>query len=262
MNVDQRSEWDDFVLTVLWTMNSLMVPTLRSLTGAFEGWKYRHGYLRQIRRLADRGLIAREERAGNLVLRLTSAGLVQAMGGVDVVARWNRPWDRCWRQVLFDLPSGQRRVRMQLWRWLRQQRFGYLQNSVWVSPDPIDGVADALAGFRDDVESLVLMEARCIGGYSDQAIVTGAWDFREINKRYEAHVRAAQLPATLLARLRESPVALRGWFRAERVAWRHALAMDPLLPRSLWPAGYRGEHAWQARRRAHETIAVILPHDR
>jgi DNA-binding transcriptional regulator PaaX len=39
--------------------------------------------------------------------------------------------------VLFDVPTGQNAQRERLRRCLRDKGFGYLQNSVWISPDPL-----------------------------------------------------------------------------------------------------------------------------
>jgi DNA-binding transcriptional regulator PaaX len=102
------------------------------------------------------------------------------------------------------------------------------------------------------------MEATCCPGYDNEAIVAGAWDFEEINQRYRAYIQTATLSARELAHLRETPAALPGWLAQERVAWRYVLALDPLLPRELWPDGYEGERAWNAKLKSCRSVASLL----
>jgi phenylacetic acid degradation operon negative regulatory protein len=208
--------------------------------------------------MEERKLLAREKRGAELVFRLTDLGRLRALGGRNPPKQWARPWDGLWRQVLFDLPIGRQTVRARLWRWLRDNGFGYLQQSLWVHPHPVKELLEALEDFRDDVETFILMEARCCVGYSDEAIVEGAWDFEEINRRYEGYQSTVRLDATVVRQLVDSPNKFAGWLRSERIAWRHALAVDPLLPRSLWPKNYRGEAAWESRRRSFELLSGCL----
>ena len=97
-------------------------------------------------------------------------------------SRWRRDWDGRWRLVLFDLPVAHGTARDRLRRNLRRCGFGYLQNSVWISPDPLGEEMASLVSSRASVESLVLLEARPCAGETDEEIVAGAWDFDAINR--------------------------------------------------------------------------------
>jgi len=254
-----KSVLEDWLLAVLWGADQLTMPSGRFLNEPFETWARRHGLHRRLAQMERRELVRREKRAGQLIYALTQPGRLAALGGKDAPPRWNRPWDGQWRQLLFDLPQHHQKVRMRLWRWLRENGFGYLQQSVWISPDPLDEISDALDDFRDDVESLIVMEARCCRGYTNEAVVCGAWDFEEINRRHEGYLATAMLSAAERKRLATSPAELGAWLRSERIAWRHAMAIDPLLPRALWPKSYRGEAAWQARAHLYRELAAKLP---
>jgi DNA-binding transcriptional regulator PaaX len=150
--------------------------------------------------------------------------------------------------VLFDLPVRASALRAKMRRHLLRHRFGYLQQSVWVTPDSLEEVHQRLRSMPTDVESLILFQGEPCGGESDAAIVSGAWDFAAINALYERHE----------AILREcpeapSPSAPPGprfwtWARGEREAWKAALRKDPLLPRVLLPVEYLGRHSWKARK--------------
>ena len=240
---------------LLWTTETLMRPTWRNLNESFEHWAFRTGLGRRLQTLAAQKLIELHPAPDHFrVVRLTEQGRLLALGGRDPIARWARPWDGSWRLVLFDLPLHQRALRVRLWRQLRREGFGYLQNSVWITPDSLDTAKHAIADVRTGVESLVLIEGRPCGGESDADFVTGAWDFTTINTHYERH----------LAVLRERPAGaggarLHAWSKREQAAWKQAVTSDPLLPRALLPPGYLGQKSWDARTAAFAQLAQSLP---
>ena len=136
---------------LLWSAEQLTRPTFRNLTESFEGWAYRSGFLREISRLEKQQLL--ERRAGmHRVYRLTQEGRLRALGGRDPQVQWSRPWDGQWRLVCFDLPTTQNHQRRKLQRYLRRNGFGYLQKSVWITPDPLQDEARLLAATKADVE--------------------------------------------------------------------------------------------------------------
>jgi phenylacetic acid degradation operon negative regulatory protein len=251
----RRSDWEDFLLTLLWGAEKFLNPSFNKMFQSFESWEQRQGLQRRWQQLEERKLVVRDKQANQLVYRLTTEGRTAVMGGVNVVAAWDRSWDGRWRMVLFDLPERDPQLRVRLWRWLRTNRFGYLQGSVWVHPDSVDEVTSVLVDFRDDVESLTVMEAVCAPGGENRSIVDGAWDFKEINKRHQEYIQSYVLAPRDVARLRVSSKALDVWLRRERTAWRHAIQFDPLLPRVLWPRSYQGEIAWQTRLRSFALLA-------
>jgi phenylacetic acid degradation operon negative regulatory protein len=242
-----------------WVGETFVRPQLRDLDRSSEdrcaGWAAQQ----RLARLRESKLIAAEERAGQIVYRITEAGKRAVLGHRNPDTYWNRPWDGHWRMVVFDLPGRCQAVRHRLLRWLRQNGFGYLQNSVWIHPDSIPEITDALADFRDDVESFTVLQAQCCEGFSDGAIVAGAWDFAGINQRYETHL--SQTEGELAGTLRKpaTPAERRRRLRQERLAWANALAIDPLLPRPLWPAGYLGERAWKAHQAVMKRLLRSLP---
>ena len=239
---------EELLYLLLWTCETLSRPTFRNLTTSFEGWAYRNGFLRQLQRLEKQRLIERSpSQSGDCWRRLTEAGRFRALDGRDPEACWSRGWDGRWRLVLFDVPEIRKAARNQLRRYLHRRGFGYLQNSVWITPDPVDEYRAQLADGPVNVEALILLEARPCTGETDAQMVTGAWDFADLNQRYAAH------QAVLSRRPRQSldsqgaADVFRRWLQAEREAWRNAIERDPLLPESLLPPGYAGREAWRHR---------------
>jgi phenylacetic acid degradation operon negative regulatory protein len=239
---------EELLWTLLWTCEMISRPTFRNLTESFEGWAYRSGFLRQLQRLERRQLLELQSpKRGDRLCRLTQAGQLHALGGRDPAVQWKRRWDGRWRLVIFDVPESRRLTRDKLRKYLHRRGFGYLQNSVWITPDPVSEDRALLAGGSVDVESLVLLEARPCAGEKDTEIVAGAWDFAEMNRRYTAHRQVlARRPRVRLGS-DSVAAAFHRWLREERLAWLNAIELDPLLPSCLLPPEYAGIDAWRYR---------------
>lgn len=253
---------EEFLYFLLWTADTLLRPSWRNVTGSdsFESWAYRNGLLRRLGELERLKLIETRTPQGGTerLVRLTAAGRESALAGVDPVPEWERPWDGRWRLVMFDVPQSIARQRVLLRRALRDRRFGYLQNSVWISPDSLDEIRRRMEGTRSNVEGLAFFEGRPGGGESDQDLVLGAWDFPEIFARYEAWHRVAEAapknrPATTAA-----ADVIRSWAERERAAWAQVVARDPFLPAPLLPANYPGRSAWLRRVRLLTSLGQML----
>jgi phenylacetic acid degradation operon negative regulatory protein len=150
--------------------------------------------------------------------------------------------------VVFDIPVGKDSQRRRLWSYLRGKGFGCLQNSVWITPDPLDEERQVLAAGKIDVESLIVLEARPCAGEADDEIVAGAWDFGRINNRYSEHLNVLKRRPAGSLRSEAASTALQRWASAEHQAWLDAVTRDPLLPDRLLPADYLGRRAWRRRK--------------
>jgi phenylacetic acid degradation operon negative regulatory protein len=239
---------EEFLNLLLWSADLLARPTFRNLTDSYESWAYRNGLLRQMSKLEQRHLLERDPRApDDRMYRLTWQGRLHALGGRDPQARWSREWDGRWRLVLFDVPKTQNTHRDRLRRYLRDKGFGYVQNSVWITPDSLETERQILVGGKINVESLLLLEARPCAGESDAEIVAGAWDFEAINRHYAQYLQIlGEHPGGAL-RNEAAAKALLRWGSAERGAWLEAVTNDPLLPERILPPDYLGQAAWRQR---------------
>lgn len=233
---------------LLWSADTLLRPTFRNLTDSYEAWAYRNGLLKQLTRLEQRQLIERDaDSPVDRLYRLSAQGRLQALGGRDPQERWTRSWDGQWRMVLFDVPTKRNADRERIRRYLRGKGFGYVQNSVWVTPDLLEEERRILVGGKIDVESLLLLEARPCAGESDAEIVFGAWDFERINSRYALHMKILDKRPVDALLTEASSKALLRWAGTEREAWLDAVTNDPLLPERILPPDYLGQTAWQRR---------------
>lgn len=239
---------EEFLNFLFWSAEVLTRPTFRNLTDSFESWAYRNGLLKQVSRLEQRHLLERDTTSpDDRLYRLTTQGRLHVLGGRDPEAQWARTWDGQWRLVLFDVPTGRNAQRERLRRYLRGKSFGYLQNSVWISPDPLVQECEILGGGKINVESLILLEAHPCAGESDAEIVAGAWDFERINRRYARHLKVLEVRPGSALRSDATARAMLHWAAAEREAWLDAVKHDPLLPRQILPSDYLGQQAWRRR---------------
>ena len=247
-----KPKTEELLYFLLWACEMLARPTFRNLTESFESWAYRNGFDRQLAELERQKLLesrtsaAQAPGASERVLRLTEAGRLHALGR-DPESCWRRRWDGRWRLVLFDLPESQGSARDRLRHYLRRRGFGYLQNSVWISPNPLEEEKAILAGSHVNVESLIFLEARPCAGETNEEIVAGAWDFGRINRLYAMHLNVLESRPVRLLRDEAAAENLRNWAGRERAAWLEAVSMDPLLPEALLPREYLGRRAWQSR---------------
>lgn len=239
---------EELLNVLLWSAEFLVNPSWRSLFESYEGWAYRNGLLIQLGRLEQRKWVTRKSKDRNdRVYRLSTQGRLHALGGRDPEARWGRAWDGRWRLVIFDIPSGQNAEREWLRRYLRGRGFGCLQNSVWITPDPMEEEQRTLAKASINVELLVLLEARACAGESEEEIVRGAWDFDRINQGYSRYLKVLSGRSAGALKSDAAAKKLFRWMSEEREAWLATVRIDPLLPARLLPGNYLGQKAWRRR---------------
>lgn len=252
----------EFLCDVLELVCIFARPTLSSAIQGSRMWGGPAVSARNLSALERRGYIELEKGVPDRrdrVIRLTAKGRALALGGRNPEVCWSRPWDGTWRLVLFDLPESQRKLRDALRRQLHAAHFGYLQNSVWVSPDPYDVDALGFKGAKIDAERLLTLNAVPGTGEKNSDIVSGAWDFEEINRAYAEVIRVLERgPDAVAKKASGGTPPFRLWVNAVRDGWRKALAIDPLLPQCLWPQGYLGEKAWKLRKKKIGAASLAL----
>ena len=240
----------DLLTMLMYGVDLATRPTMSNLMMGYESWlHYNRLHPSQLSRLRSAGLIERTGGGGEAAwaLRLTEKGRLKALGGRDPELCWGRAWDGVWRMLMFDIPLGNDRTRRKLYTWLRSNHFGCLQKSAWISPDRLDNLDEVLKGDSSSVAQVVVMDARPHFGPGETNVdfVKTAWDFDEINERYQDYMdfSGAGIPAKV------RPAAARDWVGREQSLWSRAVRFDPLLPEELLPRGYLGKKAWQAHRR-------------
>lgn len=244
---------EEFLYLLLSTMDAAQRPTWRELGDASEGWAYRHGLLRRVRQLEEQNIIeVRREGGASRAVRLTEAGVRLASGGLHPPSLWGREWDGRWRMVLFDFSEDRLRARVR--RALKQLRFGCLQRSVWISPEPASTIRDALRSEQVDASRLVIFDGRPDAAAGE--VVAAAWEFSKISGLYDAWREVAAVAGAPGAWDKMPSAARMAWLRQERACWIAIARADPFLPAPLLPAGYPGRDVWSERLRLLSRLPV------
>lgn len=206
----------------------------------------RKAYYASIRRLKERGLIVQSAGDGNMPsIRLSDEGKKQVPAYYNPEQFWRMKWNGLWYVLMFDVPEINRSYRDELRRFLKGERFGCLQRSVWVTPRDVRAEYDDLdrAAAVDTVA--FLLESRTVLGYGDQSLVLGAWNFEEIQKVQEAYCRFAENNLSVMEKTGHSDAELIELLRMEDQAYCQAMSADPLLPEKLFPAAYLGRRVYE-----------------
>jgi len=199
-----------------------------------------------VARLSKQGLIIKHRGLDTPKLKISEegAGILEPYFNPD--RWWNRKWNGIWYLLVFDIPEADRSYRNVLRQFLKRQRMGCFQKSVWISPHDIRPqyadleTAAALDSFA------CLFEARTVLGMPAEKIVRESWDFDSL---YTVQNRFCEVYSENLNFLRQLVSAdletLMQWAAEEIDAFRSAFVHDPLLPDPLLPPhNYKGKEAY------------------
>jgi DNA-binding transcriptional regulator PaaX len=223
------------VVTAWWALGKFAARPY-SVTSHFDLWadlgELGFGTFRAVqKRFTGESWNRREaEPAGRWVERLREELAPLAFQEADPRTCWDRRWDQKWRLVAYDIPSRPQARRQKLWRWLKQNRLGQLQRSLWVSAKPLEEIRNL---FQEAANShtLLLWEAPTPVGLHPVSIVEQAWKMGDIDSGYQSVLNFTSEDP--------SPENIcKATFR-----WHQAVQEDPLLPRSLYPKSFRGFRA-------------------
>ena len=202
-------------------------------------------YHQAVCRLSKQGLIVKSQGLDTPRLKISDEGIESLETYLRPDKCWNRKWNGIWYILMYDVPEADRSYRNVLRQFLKQQRMGCFQKSVWVTPHDIrPQYSDLEKAAALDVFAC-LFEAKTVLGMPSRKIVSASWNFDrlfEIQKRfcdvYEENLELLQQPIVpsleMIMRL-----------AAEEIdAFRSAFVLDPLLPNQLLPYEYLGKKAY------------------
>ncbi len=229
--------WELFDLFA-WGLGKLARPTICNLLAGYDEYAEGRGMDACLRRLEAKKLLRKSGRGEDAVFTITERARAHS-AELNPKLQWDKRWDGAWRAVTFDLPESRRKDRLALWRALRAARLGFLQRSVWVWPHEMESMLSDIIKAEGIPECFCGFETRRLFLCSDAEVVESSWDFEEIAHRHGTYLKHQIANSTSVARAKNLP-DLVNQSRIERGAYRYAFSIDPLLPRALWPRGYRG----------------------
>lgn len=205
----------------------------------------REGYLRAVQRLAKQGLVVKHRGLDTPILQISEAGSDSLAAYFQPEKYWERKWSGVWYMLVYDIPEVDRKYRDMLRKFLKSQRMGCFQKSIWISARDIrPQYADLARGAALDAFAC-LFEARTVLGMHAEQVVSEAWDFEELyvlQKRfcdvYSENLKLLQVHAKEMTTEKLVRLATE-----ELEAYRMAFVWDPLLPSKLLPYSYQGKAA-------------------
>ncbi len=216
----------------------------------------RKAYYASVSRLKKKGLVVQSKTDGSMpTLRLTDDGRSRLPPCFDPHRFWDRKWNKWWYLLMFDVPEKDRAYRDVFRKFLKKERLGCLQRSVWVTPRDIRPEYDDLdrAAAVDSVA--YLFESRTVLGYGNQSVVQEAWNYDRIGELHEQYIEFANENLLLLEEGVHSDEELVQLLRMEGLAYCQAMDTDPLLPSELLPDKYLGKRAYARRQQVLKAIA-------
>jgi phenylacetic acid degradation operon negative regulatory protein len=201
-----------------------------------------------ISRLKRRGILEAQRQEGSAGYRLSAEALAILREGDARIFRQRRAaLADGWLLAVFSVPEAERHRRHVLRSELTRLGFGMVAPGVWIVPaHPDDSTADTLRRLGlDPYADLFHADHLAFGDPADK--IRRWWDLDELERRYEAFIRAYE-PA--LARLRRGGPHSGGEAFAQYVRvltdWRQLPYLDPGLPAELLPEGWVGIRAAEA----------------
>lgn len=246
------------VLLLLEGLAALVLSRGRSLIWQWQDSQY-VSYQCAMNRLRKAGLIIYSRGGGRApVMRLEPKGEERLPDELRPERFWNQRWNGIWYVLAYDVPETEKSYREQLRRFLRRNRMGGLQGSVWISPRDIRPVFSDLAEAIGLGAYAQLLEARTVLGQDPLILVDRAWNMDRLDEAQAWYIDQAAVAAERIASGALSRQEVLNLANASVSAYLSVMEKDPLLPRDLLPAHYRGPDTLAALRSLQQTLAESL----
>lgn len=190
-------------------------------------------------------------------LKLTPKAQDCLSASIHPAQRWNAKWTKRWYLLVYDIPEKERKYRNHIRDFLKTQRMGMLQRSTWITPFDIRPLYHDLCEGTALEPFTYLFESRTVLGLRSEQIVREAWDWNKINRQHADYIKVCRhIMESVKKKLTIDEAGQ--LLRSELNVYHGVMADDPLLPRALWPDGYRGEEVYSYHRHFQESIDKLL----
>lgn len=201
-----------------------------------------------ISRMNKQGWVAARRKGNKSYYCLTDIGIKRIDEAAKRIFKL-RPaqWDGKWRMLMYTIPEEKRHIRDELRQELVWSGFGMLENSIWITPNPLDEEMNMIIE-RYDIEPYThFFEAKYKGPQKNEQLVQYCWDIDHINARYDEFIQQYSKKYILdKNKVATDQMSDENCF-VERTKlvheYRKFLFIDPGLPKDLLPEKWLGRHA-------------------
>lgn len=214
------------------------IPTQRDwyhLNYIFKGKGHPRNYYQAMHRLLTTGQIEKEVTNGKVVLRITPSGLTRLKKTYPLEKLRREKWNGLWRQVIFDIEEKHKKDREFARRKLKELGFGMLQESVWISPFPIEREIDEFFSSQHLRGELIVLNSSIYSG-DEKQLANRAFKLDVLNESYED---LADEWEKIMAASPKNEAKVKKW----QTKYYDLLLKDPFLPKELLPQPWFGTTA-------------------
>lgn len=210
--------------------------------GRKQAWKFwfgdssdlfpRKGFVDTLGRLLLTEDIERIIEKGRVRIKITPRGLKRLSLFLDLEKFSRKKWDKKWRLVVFDIEEKHKSQRDKIRSKLKSLGFGMLQESVWISPFPIEGeLVEYFGSWKIKGEVLVSKSEVLVG--DQKGIAWRVWQPARLEQRYLGLKKFWE----------DLPKVKQNKKNALRFEEKYfgLLYRDPFLPEELLPADWPAE---------------------
>jgi len=197
----------------------------------FGRWR-KSTILPAISKLLSVGDIEKITKNGQVYLRLTSQGNQKLKQDIPLVALSQKPWDKKWRMVVFDIPEKEKVTREILRNKLVSLGFGMWQKSVYISPYDLAQEVNQFLKHQKLFEYCVCLEAKRLSNGDDQNIAKKTWQLDKLADKYEKFIENCQE----LEEKKEKKSLKKHQLSSLVQEFIDLLEIDPFLPKELLPS--------------------------
>ncbi|MBI5394169.1 MAG: hypothetical protein HZA91_02610 [Verrucomicrobia bacterium] len=225
------------------TYGVLSRPTLSNLMNFGHRLHRDASYRQALWRLQQSRLLERVAHGSEIEWRLTQAGRRRLAELRDTTRLRRRSWDGRWRLVTFDFPEASRKQRDTFRWWLRVERLGQLQKSVWISAFPLSHELQRFLDESSKLNWILQFESPEKGPISDADIAARAWPLARLAEEYDNFIGDCLRRLGALAEGQAALQELGQWRHEASAVYGELLRRDPFLPQRLLPPRFPGARA-------------------
>lgn len=229
-----------FLLTFL--LDQYQEISVRNLYRAFylPGYSGKRQSLYELAsRLVKVGEIEKIIKNGEIYLKLTSQGGSFFDELISLKKLSEKNWDGFWRLVIFDISEIDRKTRDFIRRRLKEWGFVMWQESVYISPHPLEKEIDEFLKTKKLFPKVVCLKAKNIGIKNEKKF---AWVVFKLGRLEKLYQRLEEKIDNLLKKQKDNNKdKFNEEVRNVFINFEEAVLQDPFLPKKLAPDGWRRE---------------------
>lgn len=190
----------------------------------------KHHFEKAVWRMLKTGDIEKVIIKGHPVIKLTSNGQDRFIREFPLFPLSQKPWDRRWRIVSFDIPEKLKGRRQSLCHKIEGFGMGQLQESLYITPYDFGKDLQEFIVSHGLSDFVLVFEARHTFGEDAKDLAWRVWHLDELAEEYEVLWEILD-KKQMISPLDRSQV---------QVKFEEIILADPLLPKELLPKGWIG----------------------